>query len=211
MQGVRDVADGFNPHSPLLANELFCAPHSQRLQAVSIHIRHCWRMNLGGHALGGELEFVSIHIRHCWRMNFGVISRQPSTFWSFTPHSPLLANELALQLSRQEGHQVSIHIRHCWRMNCKGGQVPEPDSTCFNPHSPLLANEFIGLKSEMSGEEVSIHIRHCWRMNSSSEGGEEVTEAVSIHIRHCWRMNFRSRPPYLLKKRFQATFAIAGE
>ena len=37
---------------------------------VSIHIRHCWRMNFEFAAGIEQLATVSIHIRHCWRMNF---------------------------------------------------------------------------------------------------------------------------------------------
>jgi len=36
---------GFNPHSPLLANELRCVSVMFHFLNVSIHIRHCWRMN----------------------------------------------------------------------------------------------------------------------------------------------------------------------
>ena len=130
----------FNPHSPLLANEFWGATGVAALFDVSIHIRHCWRMNsstnltrprrnsFNPHSplLANELlaplqplltYLVSIHIRHCWRMNcFG-------------------------QLVATSGQRVSIHIRHCWRMNCTApGHLDRP-----------LA--------------VSIHIRHCWRMN----------------------------------------------
>ena len=84
----------FNPHSPLLANEL-PARHGQAAgYRVSIHIRHCWRMNFGKQAAVSQGHAVSIHIRHCWRMN------------------------CVLQLVQKRIANVSIHIRHCWRMNC---------------------------------------------------------------------------------------------
>ena len=85
---------GFNPHSPLLANELSrCAGRSEVGHAVSIHIRHCWRMNLHWPAWFSLPACVSIHIRHCWRMN----SEHRCDFKAIDA--------------------VSIHIRHCWRMN----------------------------------------------------------------------------------------------
>ena len=59
----------FNPHSPLLANELPRLTGRRRAAPVSIHIRHCWRMNFGAGNLAAQLGIVSIHIRHCWRMN----------------------------------------------------------------------------------------------------------------------------------------------
>jgi len=37
----------FNPHSPLLANELAFTRNLTLYGLVSIHIRHCWRMNYG--------------------------------------------------------------------------------------------------------------------------------------------------------------------
>ena len=42
---------GFNPHSPLLANEFRAGGTGLQQIAVSIHIRHCWRMNyhIDGH------------------------------------------------------------------------------------------------------------------------------------------------------------------
>ena len=36
----------FNPHSPLLANEAELRAEAELGRVVSIHIRHCWRMNL---------------------------------------------------------------------------------------------------------------------------------------------------------------------
>ena len=39
------VPPGFNPHSPLLANELTLGKRQSAAHPVSIHIRHCWRMN----------------------------------------------------------------------------------------------------------------------------------------------------------------------
>ena len=39
---------GFNPHSPLLANEFIPDDLAVIWLMVSIHIRHCWRMNFGG-------------------------------------------------------------------------------------------------------------------------------------------------------------------
>ncbi len=59
----------------------------------------------------------------------------------FNPHSPLLANELAV----------------------RAGLAVAAD--CFNPHSPLLANEFAQHVETRRLQIVSIHIRHCWRMN----------------------------------------------
>ena len=116
----RFLSASFNPHSPLLANELrmlcsaMLAPNE-----VSIHIRHCWRMNCWNCGRSWQAGHVSIHIRHCWRMNFvsPVIS---AITRCFNPHSPLLANELALGWDDAVGTPVSIHIRHCWRMNCVG-------------------------------------------------------------------------------------------
>ena len=66
----------FNPHSPLLANEFL----------------HGW-----GDGAGCG---VSIHIRHCWRMNYrGSIKNNHGTN-RFNPHSPLLANELIFDARR---------------------------------------------------------------------------------------------------------------
>ena len=85
----------FNPHSPLLANEYVHLPAAIGVIVVSIHIRHCWRMNAVGaaaHARAGR----------------------------FNPHSPLLANEYSHGRAVDRVAKVSIHIRHCWRMNFIG-------------------------------------------------------------------------------------------
>ncbi len=60
---------------------------------------------------------VSIHIRHCWRMNYHDQPRNRGAS-CFNPHSPLLANEFGLMMLLIAERSVSIHIRHCWRMNC---------------------------------------------------------------------------------------------
>ncbi len=91
--GVTLPDSGFNPHSPLLANELIALRQKLLQHTVSIHIRHCWRMNLSQQPEALRLVNVSIHIRHCWRMNSGSAK----------------LNLVAVG--------VSIHIRHCWRMN----------------------------------------------------------------------------------------------
>ena len=176
----------FNPHSPLLANELLLTDSTNRPPSVSIHIRHCWRMNcpypscacLAGsfnpHSplLANELvvrgltlrrERVSIHIRHCWRMNSLLPETRISQAPGFNPHSPLLANEFGC----------------AWFFGCLRG--------CFNPHSPLLANEFVNFVLALA------------------------LPVVSIHIRHCWRMNLRGFARIVQTAQFQSTFAIAGE
>jgi len=54
----------------LLANELPVKYMTCDVAAfVSIHIRHCWRMNFVVGRFGSYRTGVSIHIRHCWRMN----------------------------------------------------------------------------------------------------------------------------------------------
>ena len=83
----------FNPHSPLLANEFGADEATVLRHGVSIHIRHCWRMNCRSLMAAVRVSSVSIHIRHCWRMNL-------------VRDNPVRAAML-----------VSIHIRHCWRMN----------------------------------------------------------------------------------------------
>ncbi len=67
---IRCESFRFNPHSPLLANELIgeSDPNGKGLH-VSIHIRHCWRMNSDPVRVAVDADAVSIHIRHCWRMN----------------------------------------------------------------------------------------------------------------------------------------------
>ena len=77
----------FNPHSPLLANELRDVWDAEReAEAVSIHIRHCWRMNYINGVGVALSQAVSIHIRHCWRMNYavwladGALTKFQSTF-----------------------------------------------------------------------------------------------------------------------------------
>ena len=111
---------------------------------VSIHIRHCWRMNFPPIHGPACVPPVSIHIRHCWRMNSLCASAcyPGGGAWCFNPHSPLLANEFA----------------------CTGCPCGLPVS--FNPHSPLLANELRLDRVANMVCQVSIHIRHCWRMNS---------------------------------------------
>ena len=43
-------------------------------------------------------KLVSIHIRHCWRMNFAYKQQAyGAEKLCFNPHSPLLANELFAQ------------------------------------------------------------------------------------------------------------------
>ena len=83
----------FNTHSPLLANEFGADEATVLRHGVSIHIRHCWRMNCRSLMAAVRVSSVSIHIRHCWRMNL-------------VRDNPVRAAML-----------VSIHIRHCWRMN----------------------------------------------------------------------------------------------
>ncbi len=131
---------------------------------------------------------VSIHIRHCWRMNFAMQGVTDFMGSRFNPHSPLLANEFSEDGRTGSNRGVSIHIRHCWRMNshacsgagCTGGFNPHSPLlanefqllqsvtllfVCFNPHSPLLANELNTGSATCRSGYVSIHIRHCWRMN----------------------------------------------
>ena len=51
---------GFNPHSPLLANEFRALGRLNHFLVVSIHIRHCWRMNGVAHNLARKrVEFQS--------------------------------------------------------------------------------------------------------------------------------------------------------
>ena len=51
-------------------------------------------MNYAHHGGGLGNGSVSIHIRHCWRMNCCCQGPAGSTRWTgFNPHSPLLANE----------------------------------------------------------------------------------------------------------------------
>ena len=88
-----EVVGCFNPHSPLLANEF------------------------AGCSRGACGEIVSIHIRHCWRMNSDKTMTRSQTLISFNPHSPLLANEFTKKPHSLVKVVVSIHIRHCWRMN----------------------------------------------------------------------------------------------
>ena len=46
MSAYIPLPSSFNPHSPLLANELLeDAGATWVASKVSIHIRHCWRMN----------------------------------------------------------------------------------------------------------------------------------------------------------------------
>ena len=111
------------------------------LMRVSIHIRHCWRMNSWKARKGYALTDVSIHIRHCWRMNSVFVESGQAGAGGFNPHSPLLANEF-LALTQL----VPAGLR-------------------FNPHSPLLANELLSNPTSGVRWTVSIHIRHCWRMN----------------------------------------------
>ena len=70
------VSDSFNPHSPLLANELHVPPDLVAVDAC---------FNPHSPLLANELRRsgwgesssppVSIHIRHCWRMNFDYASQ----------------------------------------------------------------------------------------------------------------------------------------
>ena len=110
------------------------------ITSVSIHIRHCWRMNLSWERIGHQVRAVSIHIRHCWRMNI-LTTSTGSGGGSFNPHSPLLANESTLRFACAFTIIVSIHIRHCWRMNPPAHRSCAFSQRRFNPHSPLLANE----------------------------------------------------------------------
>ena len=72
-------------------------------------------------AVPAEVSTVSIHIRHCWRMNSCLLCLTVQTPSSFNPHSPLLANEFIDLGVLEFGILVSIHIRHCWRMNSLEG------------------------------------------------------------------------------------------
>ena len=156
---------------------------------------------------------VSIHIRHCWRMNFLHAFCQHPSLKSFNPHSPLLANEFAQgPRLRLPGFAVSIHIRHCWRMNC-GTRLALSVSKLlrFNPHSPLLANELPRpqhrLRSPLSFNPHSPLLANEFDCRDTMRRWA----AVSIHIRHCWRMNCDKGASQLPKPSFQSTFAIAGE
>ena len=126
-------------------------------------------MNCHARSSANPARSVSIHIRHCWRMNYYRLHVYMSTPACFNPHSPLLANELPARHGQAAGYRVSIHIRHCWRMNfshtarsvCAGKHVSIHIRHCwrmnwqtgrcqsgprgFNPHSPLLANELLPL------------------------------------------------------------------
>ena len=92
-------ASGFNPHSPLLANEFDKGFGPLYVIVVSIHIRHCWRMNSDKGFGPLYVIDVSIHIRHCWRMNSAWQAQNGGFMGSFNPHSPLLANELCVMSS----------------------------------------------------------------------------------------------------------------
>ncbi len=50
-------------------------------------------MNFGDDVVHLTPQEVSIHIRHCWRMNFVSLNTE-LIMAGFNPHSPLLANEL---------------------------------------------------------------------------------------------------------------------
>ncbi len=54
----------FNPHSPLLANELAGGGAGAHGGAVSIHIRHSWRMN--------SLEGVAAIVRQVFQSTFAI-------------------------------------------------------------------------------------------------------------------------------------------
>ncbi len=120
--------------------------HDHILFFVSIHIRHCWRMN----SLVAEklclIHSVSIHIRHCWRMNLPLRRRQTPGLSVVSIHirhcwrMNWRGSQTGEKLQR-----VSIHIRHCWRMNCSCLCPCGPCAAGFNPHSPLLANELLHL------------------------------------------------------------------
>ena len=191
-------------------------------------------------------RYVSIHIRHCWRMNFYVVFTQQLTTRCFNPHSPLLANELIQPTSSewQWVFQSTFAIAGEWIYQI--GSSPRW-LTSFNPHSPLLANELVLVgQLVVAAYLVSIHIRHCWRMNYGKYANQpseihafqstfaiagewihchhgvmslmsgfqstfaiagewiamvkqrtDIYSAVSIHIRHCWRMNFMVPPSKL--------------
>ncbi len=202
----------FNPHSPLLANELAACGWWWRTWGVSIHIRHCWRMNCscGLHVLCHAFCF-NPHSPLLANEFQEAIGSCPCG-QCFNPHSPLLANEFwaGCQCARRV-KPVSIHIRHCWRMNFHGPVQLRHATMGFNPHSPLLANEFHPPTAQRVWHPVSIHIRHCWRMNFFTGGDAGAELAVSIHIRHCWRMNLRAAGVGMAIDAFQSTFAIAGE
>ena len=78
----------FNPHPPLLADELRLPAAGHGRHCVSIHIRHCWRMNCVSPENDNAEIGVSIHIRHCWRMN--------SSFVVYQTHSPLFQSTSAI-------------------------------------------------------------------------------------------------------------------
>ena len=134
----------FNPHSPLLANEFCTSQENSADERVSIHIRHCWRMNCRLTRDECGRLMVSIHIRHCWRMNSGWWLKHSARWWvsihirhCWRMNSGNVSEALDLEL-------VSIHIRHCWRMKCLDQWQACRYNSSFNPHSPLLANEFVG-------------------------------------------------------------------
>ena len=147
----------FNPHSPLLANELKRHDHTADCTDVSIHIRHCWRMNycravikaanhlcFNPHSplLANELQWRAKRQRHrsgCFNPHSPLLANELWLIWAtkrrkgrFNPHSPLLANELPLSA------------------------VSRANLTGFNPHSPLLANE---LSFSYSGGKISVEFQ----------------------------------------------------
>ena len=138
----------FNPHSPLLANELWLDPQHPRpaKPGVSIHIRHCWRMNCAQEPdQSRRTNQVSIHIRHCWRMNSAAPSRCAVPDRRFNPHSPLLANEFG-SFSQQQDQAGRFNPHSPLLANELKSQHPRSSGRVgFNPHSPLLANELSGL------------------------------------------------------------------
>ncbi len=204
----------FNPHSPLLANEFLPGRKAVvAVKPVSIHIRHCWRMNWRGRGGGAWRTSVSIHIRHCWRMNYYMRNNTLLLSAGFNPHSPLLANEFGHGSRLGCEQVVSIHIRHCWRMNCNvvksliayvivsihirhcwrmNSFMPASSvetSEGFNPHSPLLANELVVMvphRRTLSGFNPHSPLLANELLDWIAD---DFGQLVSIHIRHCWRMN----------------------
>ena len=109
---------------------------------VSIHIRHCWRMNWQVNRIAKAAAAVSIHIRHCWRMNWGEVNPAERSIDVSIHIRHCWRMNSKKTMAGQHSQLVSIHIRHCWRMNSRPGGG-KTDRGSFNPHSPLLANELV--------------------------------------------------------------------
>ena len=138
----------FNPHSPLLANELMFAQQSHACGPRCFNPHSPLLANeLGG---GCELQRPSQSFNpHSPLLANELVRLRQSQHQAsgFNPHSPLLANEFDKGFGPLYVIDVSIHIRHCWRMNSAWQAQNGGFMGSFNPHSPLLANELCVMSS----------------------------------------------------------------